>query len=45
LTLSIFIKKDYFSKLSVKKWIDFRKFWYKMIDKWEKVVKSGVKWV
>ena len=30
---------------SSKKVLDFRKKWYKMVYKWEKVVESGNKWV
>lgn len=38
-------KKNIFFLLSVTNSIDFRKNCYKMMDKWEKVVKSGNKWV
>lgn len=38
-------KNKQFFKLSTRKPIDFSIFWHKIIHKWEKVVKSGTKWV
>ena len=38
-------KKMHIFLFSSKKVLDFRKKWYKMVLKWEKVVESGNKWV
>lgn len=40
----IFLKKNAFSLFSAKKVVDFMNFSGKMIDKWEKVGKSGKRW-
>lgn len=37
--------KILFFLLLAEKPFDFRIFWYKMVNKWEIVVKSGSKWV
>ena len=39
------LKKMHIFLFSSKKVLDFRKKWYKMVLKWEKVVESGNKWV
>ena len=38
-------KKSNFSEFSAELSVDFRIFYSKMVDKWEKVVISGNKWV
>ena len=38
-------KKSFFSEFSAFISVDFRIFYSKMVDKWEKVVISGNKWV